>query len=122
MDIDLVNKISGLSIHGYYEPSKDMVMVHFFSNELEKSDIVGYLNRDMSWEVREITGEKATLLPDREVIEVSHSQIGTFEKGSKFDQFVRSALVSMVPEDNEKPLKELNKMFRILEDGYYEDN
>lgn len=121
MEIELINKISGLAIHGYYEPSKGMVMVHFFNNEGDKNDIIAYLKRNMSWDVREITNESATLYPDREVVEIHHTPVGIQEKGSTFDQFVRSALYKTIPEDVETPARELNKMFQILEDGY-QDN
>jgi hypothetical protein len=121
MDLDLVNKISGLAVHGYYEPSKGTVVVHFFNNQDGKNDIIAYLKRNMSWDVREITNENATLYPDREIVEIHHAPIGIHVKGSKFDQFVRAALYQTIPGGTETPARDLNKMFEVLEDGF-QDN
>lgn len=121
MDLELVNKISGLAVHGYYEPSKGVVMVHFFNNEDGKNDVIAYLRGNLDWDVREITSENAVLYPDREVVEIYHAPIGIHAKGSTFDQFVRAALYKTIPDGVETPARELNKMFEILEDGY-QDN
>ena len=122
MDIELVNRLSNLTLYGYYEPSKDMVIVHFFNKDEDKSDVIAYLKRDMSWDVREIVSEKSQLLPDKELVEITHSSLGVHNKESKFDQFVRNALLKMFSgQQDETPLREKNKMFRILEDNRYDD-
>lgn len=122
MDMELLNKLSNLTLYGYYEPSRDMVMVHFFNKDEDKSDVIAYLKRDMSWDVREIVGEKSQLFDDKETIEISHSKLGIYNKDSKFDQFVRNALLKVFSgQDDERPLRERNKMFRILEDNRYDD-
>lgn len=121
MDIELINKISNLTLYGYYDPSKDMVVVHFFNKDEDKSDILAYLKRDMSWDVREVLNEKSQLLADKEIVEISHKNLGIYTKDSKFDQFVRNSLTKMYSDPNgDKPLRDLNKMFRILEDNQYD--
>ena len=122
MDMELINKLSNLALYGYYEPSKDMVVVHFFNKDEDKPDIIAYLKRNMSWDIREIKEEKSQLLSDKEVVEISHTNLGIYEKDSKFDQFVRKALFKVFDsQKDEKPLREINKMFRILEDNRYDD-
>jgi hypothetical protein len=95
-----------------------MVMVHFFNKDEQKADIVAFLKKNMTWDVREIVGEKSQLLADKEIIEVFHKHIGTFEKGSKFDEFVKASLLKMIDVADQEKLKETSKMFQILESGY----
>ena len=122
MNQELLSKLSNLALYGYYEPSKDMVIVHFFNKDEDKADVIAYLKRDMSWDVREITSEKSTLLADKELVEIQHTCVGMYEKGSKFDQFVRTALLKVFSAQEDKtPLREKNKMFRILEDNRYDN-
>ena len=122
MKEDFISRISNLTLFGYYDISKDLVVVHFFNKDEDKPDVVAFLKRNMSWDVREITGEKATLFPDKEIVEITYNQIDTFDKGSKFDQMIRNSLTKMVSQsEHNMPLREQNKMFRILEDCKYDD-
>lgn len=120
---EILNKISNLIPHGYYDKSKDMIVVHFFSKNGDKPDVMAYLKRDMSWDIREVVEEKSTLLWDREVVEIHHTPISKCEKGSKFDKMIRDMLIKLEIENTEddRPLRERNKMFRILEDNKYDD-
>lgn len=121
MDLDLVNKLSNLTMYGYYDPSKDMVVVHFFNKDEQKSDILAYLRKNMSWDVREIVDEKAQLFANKEVIELTHKNLGVFEKDSNFDKFIRTSLMKITNEKNIDVIKEQNKMFRILEENQYDN-
>lgn len=120
---ELLSKISNLIPYGYYDKSKDMITVHFFSKDGDKADIMAYLKRNMSWDIREVVEEKATLLWDREVVEIIHSSLGVCEKDSRFDKMIRSMLFKIEAENSEdtRPFRERNKMFRILEDNKYDD-
>lgn len=124
MDLDLLNMLSNLTPYGFYEPSKQMVTVHFFSTEHKKPDIIAYLKRDMSWDVREITCEKATLLSDHEEIVVTHKPLSIQAKDSDFDKFTRNVLLAAGRETYGKDatLEECNKMFRVLKDNSYLEN
>ncbi len=65
MEIELVNKLSELSMIGYLDPSNGYVTVWFYNNEkTEKSDIVAYLMQDMSWDLREIIDESDDIVPE----------------------------------------------------------
>jgi len=95
MEITLLNKISNLEFCGYYDPSKNRVSVHFFNQQEEKPDIIAFLNRDMSWDIREIISETSVLYDNKEIITVEHMSIGTHLKDSDFDKFVRVGLAGM---------------------------
>ena len=124
MDIELLNKISTLNFQGYYDPSKQMVAVHFFNSQADKSDIIAFLNRDMSWDVREIISETSTLYADKEIIVVEHKSISTQPKGSDFDNFVRVGIESMDREffgEEEKDLESKDIVLKILNNGYMDN-
>lgn len=124
MDIELLNKISNLSFYGYYDPSGNKVVVHFFNKEVSKPDVIAFLKRDMSWDVREIVSETSVLNDSGEIITVVHKQICNQLKNSDFDKYVRAGLISMAKETYGKDakLEEKAKIFDILNDGYKDDN
>jgi len=93
--VEILDKISNLVPHGYYDKSKDMIVVHFFSKDSDKPDIMAYLKRDMSWDIREVVEEKSTLLFDREVVEILHKSVSRCERGSQFDKMVRDILLKI---------------------------
>lgn len=115
MNNDFINKISNLTLLGYYDESKDLIVVHFFNKDEDKPDIVAFLKRNMDWDVREIISEKATLFPDKEIIEIQYKQIEIFKQNSKFDKFVRSSLEKTAEQNKQI------KMFEILKMGKYYD-
>jgi len=100
-----------------------MIVVHFFSDSGDKSDVMAYLKRDMSWDVREVVSEKSTLLWDRESVEILHSPIAICEKGGKFDRTLRDLLFKIEAQNDtdKRPFRERNKLFQILEDNKYDD-
>jgi len=123
MEITLLNKISNLEFCGYYDPSKNRVSVHFFNQQEEKPDIIAFLNRDMSWDIREIISETSVLYDNKEIITVEHMSIGTHLKDSDFDKFVRVGLAGMAKKiHGDVDLEQKDKMFVILNNGYKEDN
>jgi len=120
---EILNRLTNLVPHGYYDVSKDMVVVHFFSDGGNKSDVMAYLKRDMTWDVREVASEKSTLLWDRESIEILHNPIAICEKGGKFDKTLRDLLFKIEAQNttDKRPFRERNKLFQILEDNKYDD-
>lgn len=113
MDIDLVNKLSNLTFASYYNPSLNMVVVHFFNKGEDKNDVIAYLNHDMTWDVREIVDESAELDVMKsddflgESITITHERIGIFEQESKFDRFVRTAINSLLEKQKEEESLEM---------------
>jgi len=124
MDMDLMNRISTLNFHGYYDPSKNMVAVHFYDQQYLKLDLIAFLNRDLSWDLREIVSESSQLTNDGEIINVKHNLVSILPKDSDFDKFVRVGLESMAKEIHGKDvdLEQKDKIFSILNKGYKEDN
>ena len=124
MDLDLVARISNLSLYGYYDPSKDMVVAHFFNQSESKQNVIAFLNRDMSWDIREITSETCELTDAGETIHVEHNKICTQLKDSDFDKLVRTWLDSMGKKTygDDANLEEKDKMFVILNHGYEKTN
>lgn len=130
MDEDFINKITNLTFAAYYNPSTELVCVHFFNKESDKNDIIAYLQKSMNWDVREITKEVTELDPDEpdiysEVTKVYHNKIGIFPPESKFDRFMRRAIVSLAQAtiDNEEALDVIDgKVIEILEHNCYEDD
>lgn len=112
-----MNKLTNLTFYGFYDPSKDMVMVHFFNSKESKPDIVAYLN-NKQWDVREIVSETAHLYDHTEVINIRHNPLCKEDMGSKFDEFVRKGLYAMAKETHgeDVDLPKLDKMFAILEE------
>lgn len=126
MSINFIDKISGLTPHGYYDPIRDMIIFHFISQDNKKPDIMAYLKRDMRWDVREVLSEKSILFPDKEVVEINHLPLIIYDKGSKFDKTARDILYKLedqraLEQKDTRPIKERNKMFKILEENKYDD-
>lgn len=121
MEEELLGKLSDLTFYGFYDPSKDMITVHFFNEGNKKSDIIAYLKHDMSWDVREITNENAELYDDREVITISHNPVCVEPKDSKFDEFVRLGLYKLAEEVHGEgaDLPTIDRMFEVLDAGSY---
>lgn len=119
--IELLNKISNLSFHGFYDPSKDKITVHFFNETEKKNDIIAFLNRNMTWDVREIVKESSELFDDKEVIIIDHLKICTCEHNGDFDKFVRKGLIEMSKQIEEGGINYFNTdiMLKILEYNNY---
>jgi hypothetical protein len=125
MDLELLNKLSNLSLYGFYDPSKGLVTVHFFNQgDVIKSDIIAYLKRDMSWDIREIVEERSTLYDDREEVVIQHKVLCIEPKFGQFDKFVRSALIGAYEKAKKEiiNLESADKMFAILLSYSYGDN
>jgi hypothetical protein len=107
--------------YGFYDPSKDIITVHFFNEEQSKPDVIAFLNRNMTWDVREIVGEKSELFDDKEVVTITHKKIVECEHGGDFDKFVRKGINEMTREAKEKGLDytDSDKMLKILEYNNY---
>jgi len=124
MDIELLNKLSGLQVYGYYDISKNMVCVHFFNQKESKPNLIAFLNRDMSWDLREIVSEVSILYDDKEVITVEHKALETQKKDSDFDKLIRSSLIESAKRTHgeDADLEKEDFMFSILNNGYKHDN
>jgi len=118
----MINKISGLTFCGFYDPSKEMVTVHFFNEGSDKADIIAYLRKDMSWDVREILSEESHLYENSEAIIMRHNKLCVEEQGSSFDEFIRLGLEKMARQVHGKDadLTKADKVFEILEKNSYE--
>lgn len=123
MDIPLLNKISDLTFYGFINPANNIVTVHFFNEQNDKPDIIAYLRRDMSWDVREIVDEISELKEDREVVEILHEPLGIEEHNGKFDKFVRLGLTKMAEEvhGDDVKLEDIDPMFMVFKDNSYDD-
>ncbi len=121
MEMKILNKLSNLAFYGFYYPSKQMVTVHFFNEQEDKSDVIAYLTKDMSWDIREITDEVSILEPYCEYITVSHDPLGVYPHDGPFDNFIRKGLTKMAQEVHGKDanLSELDKMFEVFENNSY---
>lgn len=125
MNLELLNKLSRLSFYGFFDPSKGVITVHFFNEQEEnRADVIAYLRRDMSWDVREIIDEKAVLYDDKEVVTISQKKIGIEKHDSDFDKFVQIGLRALGKQKygEEAILEDKDIMFRILTDNSYKDN
>jgi hypothetical protein len=113
MDKEIIDKLSNLSMLGYYDPSFKLLCVHFFGDDT-KNDLMAYLNPDSTWDLREVISDQSELFFNHEVIKVEHSRLGTFEPGSKFDSFIRGGLKALIDDEYIKDpmVKE------VLEQGY----
>jgi hypothetical protein len=91
MTNELVEKLTNLSVLGYYDKDLKMLCAHFFGDE-SKHDLIAYLKSDLTWDLREILSERTELNDAGAVVSITHSLLGLFEAGSKFDDFIRAAL------------------------------
>lgn len=124
MEIDILNIISQASINGYYDPSLDLIVVWFYNID-NRSDLVAYLLSDMSWDLREIVDEKSSLYDNKEIVEIIHKPIKKFEKNSVFDKTIRKVLgqiIEHIPEEDENKSLELKMMKTILNNNNYTQN
>ena len=121
MEIELMNKLSELSITGYYDPSSKMVVAWFYGEEGLKSDLVAYLLPTMQWDLREVLEEKSKLEADKEVIEISHKRLGIHGPKSDIDNLLRKALMAIIEQSEEdKNLSSgLTMMKIVLENNSY---
>jgi len=118
-DNKLLNEISGLSLCGFLDTSRNMVIVHFFNDDSDKQDIVAYLLKDMRWDVRKIVKEVALLTSDKEIVEIFHESMGVFECDSWFDKLVRKSLFGVRDESDSDLLTNTKRMLEILENNSY---
>jgi hypothetical protein len=120
MNLETVNKISGLDLYVFFNPSSKIVTAHFFSSDGVKPNIMAYLKRDMSWDVREIIEETSTLEDDQEVIVVRHKILGIENKDGDFDKFIRvgvEKLIELLPGN-----PDLTRAAEILKQNSYRDD
>lgn len=122
MDTQLLNKLSNLTFCGFYDPSKELITVHFFNETENKPDIIAYLKHDMSWDVREIIEECSKLYDNKEVITILHKLLSIEETGGKFDEFVRLGLTKMAEKAHGEDVKlsEVDVIFKIFDNNGYE--
>ncbi|MFA5024259.1 MAG: hypothetical protein WC523_04845 [Patescibacteria group bacterium] len=101
-----------------------MVCVHFFNQKESKPNLIAFLNRDMSWDLREIVSEVSILYDDKEVITVEHKALETQKKDSDFDKLIRSSLIESAKRTHgeDADLEKEDFMFSILNNGYKHDN
>lgn len=114
MTIDIIQKLSNLSLLTYFDKSFNMLCVHFFGKD-DKPDLMAYLMSNYSWDLREVLSEKAELFDDCESIKITQKRLGVFEANSKFDLFVRNSLFEILNNEN---LKEDKDVKEILKNGY----
>lgn len=121
MDVTLLNKISNLTFVGFYNPAGDLITVHFFNEASDKPDIMAYLQKDMSWDVREVLSEQSTLYPTHEEVVIKHRRVGVESTGSKLDEIIRAGLEKMARQvhGDDVNLPDVDKMFEILEKNSY---
>ena len=50
----------------------------------------------MKWDLRKIVNEKSTLYSSKEVVEIEHELIDTFNLGSEFDVSIRKMLNQLI--------------------------
>lgn len=120
-DLSVLEKLSNLTFCGFYDSSKQIITIHFFNKDCEKPDIMAYLNKDMSWDVREVLEENSILYKDCEIITITHKVLSREEKDSVFDKFVRKGLISMAEQTYGKDanLIEKDKIFEVLFNNTY---
>lgn len=121
MKIELLNMISDASINSYYDKSLDLVVVWFHNDKSNKQDVVSYLLKDMTWDVRRVISEVSVLINTGEVVTINHESIGLFEKDSQFDTTIRSVLKQLTEQKDETGgiISELESIRVILDDNTY---
>jgi hypothetical protein len=91
MTKELVDKLTNLSVLGYYDKDLKMLCAHFFGDEA-KHDLIAYLKPDLTWDLREVLSERTELTDIGATVSITHASLGQFEAGSKFDYFIRATL------------------------------
>ena len=121
MDIKLVNKISNMTITGYYDASSKLVVAWFFNSDGDKADLVAYLNPSMSWDLREVISETSVITDDRETVEILHKSLGLHAPGSDIDNILRKSLAALIEgfEDEGVDSPETQLMKNVLEQSSY---
>lgn len=114
---EAISLIENLSINVNYDSHYDLIIVWFYSTNNDP-DFVAYLQNNIKWDFRKIKSKVSTLYDMREVIEIEHKRIGTFEINSKFDQIIRKALNQII-EQNED-LSQIEKIKMILNNNSYD--
>jgi len=119
---ELLNKLTNLTFYGFYDPSKEMVTVHFFNEKNDKADIIAFLKNDMTWDIREIESEESSLYENSEIVTIKHNRLSIESPGDSFDDFIRLGLEKLGRETygEDAKLAELDLMFKILENNKYE--
>lgn len=98
-----MNKIANSELNGYYDQSLEMIVVYFHKTD-DGRDLVAYLNKNMSWDLREISKESSTLYNDHEEVIIDHNSLGHYAMGTDLDNAIRTVLKNVVAH-----LKENNK-------------
>jgi hypothetical protein len=115
MTPELIQRLAGLSLIGYYDPSLKLVCVHFYQTNSDKKDMIAYLQPNSYWDLREIDGEHTQLFDDHEEVHIRHNKVGLFEHGSKFDEFLRGMLANQL---KNQTLGKDEALERVLQNGY----
>ena len=125
MDKEFAARLSNLGVIGYYDASCGMVIAYFYNPDENKKDIVAYLLKDMTWDVREIIDERVLVTKDQEIAYVSHEPLCKFKMGSNFDKFIRGAVEKSFVDrmgdeiDENTDLTKLEATFAIFENNRY---
>ena len=118
MENDLLSKLSNLGMLAFFDLSKKMVVAHFFNKDEGKKDIMAFLKKDLSWDVREVIEENSVLLSTKEIVEFTHNPLGCYSNGGDFDIFIRTYINNLAKSDNGVDQAVLD----ILEKGYQKLN
>ena len=113
MDNELLDKLTGLTLLGYYDTDLKLLCVHFFGDQ-QKHDLVAYLKHDLTWDLREVLSESVQLFDDHSTVQIQHSRLGTYAAGTGFDRFIRQALKQLI--DQETLVDQ--KVGEVLDYGY----
>ncbi len=121
----MIEQISGMELCVFLNPSNSIVTVHFFDrgNKAGKPDIMAYLQRDMSWDVRRVVGETSVLEANREIVSINHESLGIELSGNDFDKFVRAGTKQIIESlGKENGIIEISEAADILENNSYGDD
>jgi hypothetical protein len=120
-DSKLLNKLSKLNFISFFDPSKDMVVVHFYNEEENKKDIIAYLLPSMSWDIRQVEKESSKLFVDKEIVTI-HQKVLAFEpKDSLFDKMVRKGIAAQAKSEDVDIENDSNlpKLYHIIKNNSY---
>jgi hypothetical protein len=120
-DSKLLNKLSKLNFISFFDPSKDMVVVHFYNEEENKKDIIAYLLPSMSWDIRQVEKESSKLFADKEIVTI-HQKVLAFEpKDSLFDKMVRKGIAAQAKSEDVDIENDSNlpKLYHIIKNNSY---
>jgi hypothetical protein len=94
MTNEIIAKLSNLAPLSYLDASLGLVCVRFFG-DTAKNDLVAFLTTDLNWDLREVTSEQTELTEVGQTTIETHTKLDLYEPGSRFDQFIRAALVDV---------------------------